>query len=149
MRQALDRVDPRMNPIMIDIVALVVAMFLIFVVGNQRFQFEVGKYKRVKANGHFRVIFVFPLGATLSIVAIFRLIGHYRPDQCATCSRVSYDLLSTLYPGWALSLMGIFGVKSFAKIKERMTRAFVIIAIICGPFLMWVGFHDIVLWVRR
>jgi hypothetical protein len=133
---------------MIDVGILIVAMFLIFVVGNQRFQFEVGKYKRVKANGHFRLIFVFPLGATLSIVAIFRLIGHYRPDQCATCARVSYDLLSTLYPGWALFLMGLFGVKSFTKIKQRMTRAFVIISIICGPFLLLVGFHEIVLRVR-
>jgi hypothetical protein len=133
---------------MIDVGILIVAMFLIFVVGNQRFQFEVGKYKRVKANGHFRLIFVFPLGATLSIVAIFRLIGHYRPDQCATCARVSYDLLSTLYPGWAFLLMGLFGVKSFTKIKQRMTRAFVIISIICGPFLLLVGFHEIVLRVR-
>ena len=133
---------------MVDLGALVLAMFLMFVVGNQRFQFQVGRFKHVKANGHFRLIFVFPLGATLSLIAIFRLIGHLRPDQCTPCSRVSYGVLSTLYPGWALTSIGLFGVKSFAVIQKPMIRALVIISIICGPFLMWVGFHDIVLWMR-
>jgi hypothetical protein len=133
---------------MVDLVVLMLAMFLIFAVGNQRFQFHVGRVKRVKANWRYRQIFVFPLGATLSIVSIFRLVGHFRPDQCAACTRVSYSLLGTLYPGWIFTLLGFLGVKSFAAIKDRMNRAFVIIAIICGPFLMWVGFHDIVLWMR-
>ncbi len=131
-----------------DLCALVLAIFLIFVVGNQRFQFQIGKFNHVKANGHFGLIFVFPLGATLSLVAILRLIGHFRPDQCATCAHVGYSLLSTLYPGWALSLIGLFGMKSFSAIKGRTNRAFVVIAIICGPFLMWIGFHDLALWVR-
>jgi hypothetical protein len=133
---------------MVDVGALILAMFLIFVVGNQRFQFQVGRFKPVNANGHFRFIFLFPLGATLSIIAIARLIGHFRPDECAKCSRVSYDVLFTLYPGWALTLIGLFGVKSFATIQERMIRAFIIISTICGPFLIWVGFHDIILQMR-
>ena len=133
---------------MVDAGALILAMYLIFVVGNQRFQFQVGRFKRVNANGHFRLIFVFPLGATLSIIAIARLVGHFRPDECAKCSRVSYDVLSALYPGWALTLIGFFGLRSFATIQGRMIRAFVIISTICGLFLMWVGFRDIVLQMR-
>jgi hypothetical protein len=133
---------------MIDLGALVLAMVLLFLIGDRRLQFSVGKYRPTIVDGQFRLVFIFPLAATLSIVAVFRLIGHLSPDRCATCGRVSYSLLSTLYPGWVLTFLGLFGVRRFAAIQERMTRALVVVSIICGPFLMLVSFHDIVLWVR-
>ena len=133
---------------MIDLGTLVVAIFLIFVVGNRRFKFQVGRFRPVTASERYKLIFVFPLGSTLLLIAIFRLIGHFRPDLCSTCTGVRYSLLSTLYLGWILSFMGALGLKSFAAIQSRMNRAFVIISIICGPFLMWLGMHDLVLWIK-
>ena len=134
---------------MIDLGALALAIILALIICDRRLQFRVGKHRPTAVNGHFRLIFVFPLAATLLIVAIFRLVGDISPDRCSTCSRVSYGLITTLYPGWVLTFVGLFGIRFFASIQRRITKGLVIVSIICGPFLMWVGFRELTLWVRR
>ena len=133
---------------MFDLGILAFSMFLIFVVCNRRFRFQVGKFKPVEADARYKFLFVFPLGTILAIIAVLRMLGHFNPDRCLNCSQVSYDLIGTIYVGWVLSIYGLFGVRSFRKIKHRAVRAFVVVAIICGPFLMGLGLHDLAVLLR-
>jgi hypothetical protein len=90
-----------------------------------------------------------PLAMTLAIVASIRLFGDFNPKQCPACSRVAYGLVATPYCGWALTVIGLLGLRSFGAIRSRMTRGLVIISIIAGPFLLGIGFHDIIQQIRR
>jgi hypothetical protein len=134
---------------MVDIFVLAAAVALIFLATNPKWQLQVGKHRRVNADGKFKVAILFPLGATLSIVAGARLIGALDPNLCGACSRITYGVVPTPYIGWVLTFIGVLGLKSFSAVRRPMDRALVIIGIICGPLLLGVGFFEVATQLRR
>jgi hypothetical protein len=133
---------------MLDICVLVLAVCLLTLAANPKSRITVGKFHNATASGTFKVVFLLPLALTLTIVASARLFGDFNPKQCPACSRVQYSLAVTPYVGWALTVIGLMGLRSFRAIHSRGTRGLVIVSIIAGPFLMGIGFHDIVQQIR-
>lgn len=133
---------------MLDICVLVLAVCLLALASNPRSRIPVGKFHDAIASGKFKAVFLLPLALTLAIVASTRLFGDFNPTECPACSRVAYGLVVTPYSGWALTIIGLLGLRSFRAIRSRMTRGLVIVSIIAGPFLMAIGFHDIIQQIR-
>jgi hypothetical protein len=134
---------------MVDIGALALAIVLIVMASNPRWQIQVGKHRLANASGNLKFAVIFPLGATISIVAVARLIGVLDAKLCPACSRITYGLVLTPYVGWVLTFIGLLGVKSFSTIRRPISRALVVIGIICGPLLLGTGFFEIVVRLRK
>ena len=134
---------------MLDICVLVLAVCLLTLASNPKSRITVGKFHHAPASATEKVIFLVPLALTLAIVASVRLFGDFNPKLCPACSRVEHGLAVTPYIGWALTFIGLLGVRSSPAIRSRMTRGLVIVSIVAGPFLMGIGFHDIMLQIRR
>jgi hypothetical protein len=133
---------------MFDICVLALAIVLLTMATNRTWDIKIGKHRPVSASGNYKLGLIFPLGAVISILAIIRIVGHFDSGLCVSCSRIPYSLVVTPYVGWVLTFIGLFGLKSFTEIRKPMSRALVIIAIICGPLLLGVGFFQILLRLR-
>jgi hypothetical protein len=133
---------------MFDYCALALAAVLVAFACNPRWELRLGKFRTVTVSGSQKFALVFPLGSTISIIAILRLIGRFDPSLCGTCSRITYDLVWMPYVGWVLAFIGLSGLRSFSVVKGRGSKSLVVLAVVCGPLLVGVGFFEILLRLR-
>jgi len=133
---------------MLDLFALVLAVVLVVIASSSKWQIKVGKHRSALASGAYKLGLIFPLGGTISILAILRLIGRLEPDLCRGCSRITYGLVATPLIGWVLTFIGLIGLKSFGTIDRSLSKALVLIGVICGPLLLGVGFFEILVTLR-
>ena len=133
---------------MFDAFVLAIAVVIIVVAVNPRLRIMVGRRRPAIASRSYKLAFILPLGAIMSVVALVRLLGYLSSNRCHECFRITYSLASTPYVGWVLTFIGLSGVRTLASIQDRMTRALVLVSIICGPFLICVGLYEIVLRMR-
>src|SRR5256885_11701925 len=133
---------------MFDFVVLGLAIVLMVIAVNPRWHLQVGKLRRTPASARFKFCFVFPLGASLSMIAGLRLIGYLNHNLCHTCMRVGYGVVTQLYFGWVFTFIGLLGLRSFATTKKLANRSLIVIASICGPLLLAFGFFEIVVRIK-
>jgi hypothetical protein len=135
---------------MADFLVLVFSfLLLIFATRPLGLPVLAGKHRPVPATADFRLAILFPLGGMVSIVAIVRLIGLVKTGLCGPCSRLSYSLIITPFIGWVMTFIGLFGLKSFAKLTKHLSKALVVISVVCGPLLLGLGLFQIVMRVKR
>lgn len=133
---------------MFDGPVLVLAVTVVAIACNPKSQIPVGRIRQKPASPAFKLGVILPLGVAFGIGAASRLIGHLQPNLCRPCGSIPYGIIGNAYFGWVLTFIGLLGLRSFASVRGRINRAFIIIAVICGPFLLTLGFFEILRAIR-